>query len=175
VERESSSNDANPIRGTIERDRFKLWVEVYLIPVLGNYEAGESRSLVVLDNTSIHHDDDIIMLIAYVGARVLFTAPYSPYLNPIQHMFGKYKEMLKRHHGSPHREGADMVTCHTRALLSITPADAGSLFRHCKVPGCGHFTRIRQRKTGQLQKDRSLVVAMVASTAAIATVATLGV
>jgi transposase len=175
VERETSSNDANPMRGTIDRDRFKLWVEVYLIPVLGNYEAGEPRSLVVLDNASIHHDDDIVMLIESVGARVLFTAPYSPDLNPIEYMFGKYKEKLKRHHGSPHREGADMVTCHIRALLSITSADAGSLFRHCKVPGCEHFTRMREGKNGQLKKDRSLVVAMVASAAAIATVATLGV
>lgn len=64
---------------------------------------------------------------------------------------------------------------HIRALLSITPVDAGSLFRHCKVPGCEHFTRMRERKNGQLKKDRSLVVAMVASAAAIATVATLGV
>ena len=65
---------------------------------------------------------------------MLFTAPYSPNLNPIEYMFSKYKAMLKRYHNDEWR------IYHMKALTSVTPADAGSSwFQHCHVPGCEHF------------------------------------
>ena len=67
----------------------------------------------------------------------MFTEPYSPDLNPIEYMFGKYKAILKRFS----HDSEDSVSCNVNALLSITNRDAGDYFRHCGVPGCESFPR----------------------------------
>jgi hypothetical protein len=93
IEKQRSADDNDPTRGTINRDRFTLWVETCLVPVLGKYELGEPRSIVVLDNASIHHGDEIVKLIEEACVEVINTAPYSPeHLNPIEYMFSKYKK-----------------------------------------------------------------------------------
>lgn len=56
--------------GPIDRERFELWVEQKLVPVLGNYSLREPRSLVVLDNATIHHSDTIVELIEGTGAKL---------------------------------------------------------------------------------------------------------
>ena len=43
------------------------------------------RSVVILDNASIHHIDSVVELIEdHAGARVMFLPPYSPDLNPLE-------------------------------------------------------------------------------------------
>ena len=92
----SREKDATSGRSkTVDTERFIEWVENRLLPVLGRYEKGEARSVVILDNASIHHDDEIVDLIESTGARVIYTAPYSPDLNPIEFMFGQYKKGLQ--------------------------------------------------------------------------------
>jgi transposase len=38
----------------------------------------------VLDHASIHHSDCVVELIEGAGARVIYIAPYSPDLKPIE-------------------------------------------------------------------------------------------
>ena len=40
--------------GTVDGDYFLYWIKEYLCPVLGNFEMGEPRSVVLMDNTSAH-------------------------------------------------------------------------------------------------------------------------
>ena len=171
VERERSAKDADPTRGTIDKERFVLWLKTYLLPILGNFELNEPRSVVVLDNATIHHSDEIIELIESTGATWIYTAPYYPEWNPIEYMFGKYKAMLERYHLD------DWHHSHMKALLSISPADAGSWFRHCGVPGCEHFPRARAAsRGGEPSPHLCTVAAAVAATTVVlaTTVAVLG-
>ena len=46
-------------------------------------------------DASIHHLDKISELIAGVGALLGFLPPYSPELNPTEHVFSKVKAFLK--------------------------------------------------------------------------------
>ena len=91
-----SDSDLEPTRGTVDTERFISYLEEDLLPVLGNFEWNEPRSVVILDNASIHKDPRVVHLIEGVGAKVIWTAPYSPWLNPIEHCFSFYKRRLAR-------------------------------------------------------------------------------
>lgn len=133
--RSHDEEEMDPTIGTVDQDRFELWVQEKLLDanVLGSYARREAHSIVVLDNASIHHSQKIIDLITSMGAIVIYTAPYSPDLNPIELMFGRYKTALKRFEGMP------WLQAHLSALDSVTPAMARAFFCHSQVPGCGHF------------------------------------
>ena len=53
------------------------------------------RSVVLLNNASIHHTHRTIELIQSVGALVHFIPPYSPDLDPVEELFSKVKAFLK--------------------------------------------------------------------------------
>ena len=74
----------NPLIGTVGTERVELWVEQFLVPVLGNYSKGEPRSVVVLDNATVHHSPKIRQLILSAGAVIIYLAPYGPDLNPVE-------------------------------------------------------------------------------------------
>jgi len=82
--------------GPINRDRFEQWIEKKLVPVLGSYTNGDPRSIVVLDNATIHHSDRIRDFVINTGAMILYLPPYSPDLNPIELFFSSYKKALTR-------------------------------------------------------------------------------
>ena len=73
-----------------------------------------------MDNASIHRD--IKDLIESTGAKLIYTAPYSPDLNPIELMFGSYKPVLHRHNNEPWDRALNY------GLTSVTPDIAR---RHC--------------------------------------------
>ena len=82
--------------GTVDSLHFEQWVEHYLCPILGRYDEGAPRSIVVMDNASTHMDSRVAQLIRGTGVYILHTAPYSPELNPIELGFNIYKAHLKR-------------------------------------------------------------------------------
>jgi hypothetical protein len=110
---------------TVDIDRFEQSVEEKLLPVLGSYVNGEPHSIVVLDNASVRHSDYVVELIEGAGAKVIYTAPYSPYLNPIELMFNQYKMALKRCAYS-----VGWIDAHYYGLASVSPANARNYFRY---------------------------------------------
>jgi transposase len=81
---------------TVTIDVFVNYVRECLLPILGNYLHGEPRSVVTIDNASVHHPEVVEALINGAGARVIWTARYSPDLHPIETCFHQYKADLKR-------------------------------------------------------------------------------
>lgn len=67
---------------------FAFFVEQFLVPVL------TSSNVVILDNAKVHYDKDAIAMIEATGAGVLFLPPYSPELNPIEHIWSKVKSKI---------------------------------------------------------------------------------
>ena len=84
-----------PVNRTVTREFFEWWVEHKLCPVLGDYTKGENRSVVMLDNASTHMSQKVIELITAKKTRIIFSAPFSPDLNPIENYFSVYKKYLK--------------------------------------------------------------------------------
>lgn len=56
------------------------------------------NSIVILDNVSIHHLDQVVELITSVGALIRFLPPYSPDMNPIEELFAEIKQYLRANH-----------------------------------------------------------------------------
>ena len=134
VERESGKTDNNPDRGTVDTDRFVEYIRDLLVPLLGRYEYDEPRSIVVMDNASIHCCDEIEDLIHESGALLIYTAPYSPEWNPIEYMFGVYKASLKRMSINYQDPNYDWFYVHYKSLLAVTPETSKNFFKKCEVP-----------------------------------------
>jgi len=77
------------LRGGFKALDFQFFMETFVIPVLGVYPA--AKSVVVMDNASIHKKNILSNLAAIHGFLCVFLPPYSPVLNPIETMFSKFK------------------------------------------------------------------------------------
>ena len=69
---------------------FQTYVERVLVPAL------REGDVVIFDNLSAHLRPEVTEAIQRAGARVLPLPPYSPDFNPIEEMFSKFKESLRR-------------------------------------------------------------------------------
>ena len=54
------------------------------------------NSVLVLDNTKIHHDQELLDYLDAFGVKVEFLPPYSPDFNPIETAFSTIKQYLQR-------------------------------------------------------------------------------
>lgn len=69
---------------------FELFVKHQLAPHL---RRGDT---VILDNLSAHRGAKVHQLIEGAGAELLFLPPYSPEFNPIEKVWGKLKDIVRR-------------------------------------------------------------------------------
>ena len=129
VERDEISDEG--AAGTVDGEAFKQWVENFLVPSLGDFSKGEKNSIVVMDNASTHMCYKVKDMINAKGAVLLYTAPYSPDLNPIEMMFNIYKSYLKRHE---YEFAFDPIGTHWKAVHAVSGDDAIMEFRKCEVP-----------------------------------------
>ena len=116
---------------TVDGSAFEFWAESHLCPILGNFSKGEARSIVVMDNASTHMSEKVGDLIRSTGAYLLYTAPYSPDLNPIELGFNIYKKSLMRNSID---FDSDWYQTHLKALNSVNRDICIKEFRQCGVP-----------------------------------------
>ncbi len=111
---------------TVDAEKLKLYVEDALVPYLQPFNGVNAHSIVVLDNASIHHAEEVVDTIQRTGALVQFLPPYSPDMNPIEHTF---KSVLKANEET--WEDLDIETMVTAALNTITAAECQAWISHC--------------------------------------------
>ena len=83
----SGITDCHTISSSVDGDEFTYLVQHVLVPHLQAFDGVIPHSVVVMDNTSIHHIDGAVQHIESTGALVQFLPPYSPYLNLIEEAF----------------------------------------------------------------------------------------
>jgi transposase len=108
------------VSGSINAETFLAYVEQVLAPTL------RTGDVVVFDNLASHFTPGVQEAIERVGAEVLPLPPYSPDLNPIEEMFSKFKQFLRR---ASARTRAHLVETIGEALKSISPQDILGWFR----------------------------------------------
>ena len=100
--------------GSTDAATFESYIEQVLVPEL------HEGDVVVFDNLSAHQGPAVAEAIEGVGARVLPLPPYSPDYTPIEEMFSKVKEFLRR---VAARVKGDLYEAIGEALREVTDQD----------------------------------------------------
>jgi putative transposase len=77
-------------RWPINGERFLTYVEQFLVPTL------KGDDIVVLDNLGSHKGRAVRPAVKAAGARPFFPPKCSPYLNPIEQVFAKLKDFVRK-------------------------------------------------------------------------------
>jgi transposase len=80
--------------GTCNTQVFNQWLEHMLLPEL------TAGSVIVLDNATFHTSRRTQELVEQAGCELLFLAPYSPDLNPIEKLWANLKRRWRARGGS---------------------------------------------------------------------------
>ena len=115
--------------GSVNGVVFLDLVRKCLLPILMPFDGISPKSVVILDNVSIHHVDSVVDTIQSVGALVRFLPPYSPDMNPIEEVFVEVKQYLQAN------DSLFQATSSPRAMIlmeftSVTVDNCESYIRH---------------------------------------------
>lgn len=113
------------VDGALNGELFVAYVRQHLAPQL------RSGDILVLDNLATHKVAGVVAAVEARDARVLFLPPYSPDFNPIEQVFSKVKNELRRREP---RTIADLEAAFGESLDWITRTDAVNYFRHAGYP-----------------------------------------
>jgi len=108
--------------GPMTGDAFRAYVEQVLAPEL---EPGDA---VVMDNVSTHKVAGVEEAIRAAGASVLYLPSYSPDFNPIEQLFAKLKELLRKAAARTKEALWDAIGRH---LDDFTPGECRNYLAHC--------------------------------------------
>ena len=110
------------IEGATDTEVFRAYVREILLPAL------RPADIVVMDNLGAHKNEQTLELIRQAGAEVRFLPAYSPDLNPIEMMWSKVKNLLRKAQARTH---PDLLRAVAAALDAVTAQDARGWFSAC--------------------------------------------
>ena len=115
--------------GSTDTAVFQAYVDQVLVPEL------HQGDVVVFDNIKPHLAAGVAKSIAGAGATVMPLPPYSPDYTPIEEMFSKFKQILRRAEAGTRTRLYEAVGA---ALRQVTSQDILGWFQHaglCATPG----------------------------------------
>jgi transposase len=107
--------------GATDTETFEAYVEQVLVPAL------HEGDVVVWDNIKPHQAAGAAMAVEQAGARLVPLPPYSPEYSPIEEMFSKVKQLLRR---AEARAKEELYEAMAEAMRRVTPEDILGWFRH---------------------------------------------
>ena len=121
--------DVHVTERSTNEELFEEFLLRCLMPSLNPFNGFNHRSVVVMDNLSVHKTQDICDMIRQTGALIRFLPVYSPDLNPIEEMFSKVKHYLQLN------QAAVISTSQPRLLVleafnQVTASDCVGYIRH---------------------------------------------
>jgi putative transposase len=107
--------------GPINGERFRAYVEQFLIPTL------KPNDIVVLDNLGSHKGKAVRQAIKAARARLLFLPKYSPDLNPIEQLFAKLKGQVRKAAPRTLDAVSDAIA---KALAQVSPDECANYLKN---------------------------------------------
>ena len=111
------------IDGATHTETFRANVREVLLPTL------KSGDIVIMDNLTLHKNEEPLALIEAAGVSVWLLPVYSPDFNPIEKMWSKVKQALRSLEPLTHEQLLDAIA---HALSRVTPSDARNWFASCR-------------------------------------------
>lgn len=109
------------VTDTVNKNAFLAFLET-LLPTLA------TGSVLVMDNWTVHHGDDVRDLVKVCGCELLYLPTYSPDLNPIEYLFAKVKAFVK----SLRPDTTDkLINAFCDAVKTVSPQNVLNAFKHC--------------------------------------------
>jgi hypothetical protein len=117
------------VRETVDGDTFIRCLEEDIFPNMNPFPL--PRSVLILDNASVHRHEEIFFLCQERGILVYFLPPYSYDFNPLELAFHQAKHHIRAQYG--------VVEGHTEERLaeglnSVLMQDTIHYYRHCGYP-----------------------------------------
>lgn len=112
--------------GSFNRESFTSFLD-NLITILIN--DGYSKTMIIMDNCSIHKEEEVKNIIESRNFHLLYTPPYSPQLNPIEEVFSKWKNIIKRKNPNTCEE---LLASISNGMDEITTGDCIGFFNHVR-------------------------------------------
>ena len=117
---------------SVDADKFFDFIRGTLIPNMQPFDGSNSKSIVIMDNCSIHHVEPVKELLQDAGILLIFLPPYSPDYNPIEETFSSIKYYLKDHDEILQTlQAPDVMTIVKAAFDNITAQDCNSWITDC--------------------------------------------
>ena len=82
---------------SVNGEKILDFVRGSLIPNMNPFDGTSSKSIVVMDNCSVHHTHEVEDELRNAGVLVIFLPPYSPDFMPIELCFSYIKYYLRCH------------------------------------------------------------------------------
>lgn len=117
--------EGSTVTGAFNRESFREYMEEYLLPSL------KRGDIVVLDNLSVHKNSFNMRKFKRRGIEVKYLPRYSPDLNPIENMWSKVKEIIRKI--GPRSED-EIWHSVNEALWAATQSNIAGWYR-----GCGYL------------------------------------
>jgi transposase len=109
--------------GAMDGEMFLAWVRQGLVPTL------QLEDWVILDNLATHKVAGVRQAIEAAGARLLYLPPYSPDFNPIENLWSKVKQILRR---LAPRNAKELLRAAATAFAAISTTDCQGFFSHAQ-------------------------------------------
>jgi transposase len=122
--------------GATDSAWFEAYVEHCLVPAL------RPGDIVVMDNLACHKAAEVGRLIGAAGAEVRYLPAYSPDLNPIERLFSKLKEALRR---AAARTVDALIEAMGDALRSVSLSDILGWFGQSGYSPGGSTARVKEK------------------------------
>ena len=119
--RNDGSTEAMVYEGGLTGELFKTWLKECLVKKL------KKGDILVMDNMSSHKVAGVKEILASARVRVEYLPPYSPDLNPVEAMWSKVKNNLRK---IPKTKIDELERAVGETLNELTRSDALGWFKH---------------------------------------------
>ena len=85
---------------TVNSEVFSSYIEQTILSLLQPFNGSNPQSILIMDNASIHHINEVITLIHQNGSLMWFLPAYSPDLKPTEEAFSKVKAFVRSNEAS---------------------------------------------------------------------------
>ena len=113
---------------TVDGEKFEEFICQCVLPILLPFDGLNPRSVVIMDNASIHHLERVHDIVTGVGARLVFLPPYSPDLMPLE-VFSKVKS-IQRANDSVYIASSTPEIMVKLAFCAVTQDDCIQYIKH---------------------------------------------